>query len=417
MPMNYIHRMLLPPLLSLGCVLQPPGQDEGSTGGGDATAGSSDTETGGPPGKTEEGETEGCETEGCETEAEAYECLRALVYAEGLLGVTTRQAPEQPEEGHEILQGVILAVDPITAERTELVLGEPNTSFDHLVLAGDGGYLVGGEGYDDGLSGLPLLQKYAVDGSLEWTAPLEYGNVLDFAMHGDEILVADGHSHAILVVVSAVDGSLVGEVSGEYQSSRVEVDALGNVYVAGRDSEVVDGAILSQTAFLRKYGPDLQLQWEQLEPTILEGAGVVTQGLAVDADGGAIVATRENDDGLDAAITFRKYDPDGNPLWAIAYDQQVPGGALDGSVDDLRARPGGGFIAIGRIIIDEGEAFTFAYDADGTLLWSDLQAHDHLTIETNRGLAVTSDAIYVAGCGLETDPPGGAEGWLLQFEP
>ncbi|MEM7155239.1 MAG: hypothetical protein AAF799_20490 [Myxococcota bacterium] len=420
-------------LAVVGCATESPpdsGVDEGGSdpsSGGVPTEEDTDTDpTGEGPtadgdtddadtddGDTDDGETDGCDTEGCEVEG--YECLSALAYDGGLLATANRSAlcPDCGEHGAS--QGVLLAVDPQSGERTELGVAAVKQTFEMLAIAPDGGLVVGGSTFlPDSLSYDPLLQKYTADGALSWTSPSTFG-VADFAIRGDEILVVSGHGTADLTVVSGEDGSILEQLEGGVgRTQSIAVDDGGNVYVAGDAVEIVDGKTVAEESFVRKYDAELQLEWEQFAPPSLEGAGLAAPALVVDEDGGVIVAIRQSPEEGPSTLAFRKYDDAGTEQWVSTLEIGDPAKEATHYLFGLHARPGGGLVAIGQTGGRDDSAFTVAYDGGGVPLWSDVQAHADLSHEINEGLVIASDTVFVAGC-ARGEPDDLA--WLLEFEP
>ena len=389
--------------LLLGC----PAED------GVSEADTTSEPTGGEPtgGEPTGGEPTGGDTDGPQDEGR-YRCPSSLAFSDALYAATTRSRDDGGKHGE--LRGAVLRIDPDTEERETVVLGGDETEFQVVAVADDGDLVVSGWTVGFVANG-SLLARYGADGTSRWTVEPDGVSTHDMALRGDEVFLPGGSTYTGFTVLSAEDGTVTQEIVGDGNTHQIEVDAMGSVVVAGATGDAVDPMTDPQAAFVRRYDADLQLVSEHLEPSAAADNTVDIEGLALDADGGAVLAVHErrDADGVSQLWQLRKYDIDGVGAWAVELHEPVPGAAV-GAVYDLAARPGGGVVAVGRIATDE-VAFTFAYDSAGTLLWSDQYEDPTLTQVRNSAVAVTPNTLFVKGCA--SGEPGELVEWLLQLQP
>ena len=230
-----------------------------------------------------------------------------------------------------------------------------------LAAAPDGSFVVAGN--TEGQLGGPssgeadaYVRKYDPDANPVWTRQIgTAGTDLSFgvAIAADQSVIVVGYTRGDLAGAAIGAGDAFvrkygrdGDVlwtkqfgtAGNDSAHAVAVDEAGNVFVAGTADDALSGPGMGgREAYLRKYGASGNIVWTR---HIATGLPDDAWGLAVDADGNAIVAgstegnlDAANPGGQDAFV--RKFGPDGNIVWSqqfgtSSYDL-VMAAAVDGA--------------------------------------------------------------------------------------
>lgn len=197
-------------------------------------------------------------------------------------------------------------------------------------------------------------------------------------------------------------------------ASAVAVDAMGNVYAAGRE----DRPDLKQGAnwLVRKYDSGGELVWAKTHDGPASGddwAGA----LAVDARGNVVVAGRESRPDVRQGFNWlvRRYDSGGRLLWSRSHDGLAHGNDWANAV---AVSPDGGIYVVGR---EDGLAngqnanwLVRKYDETGKLAWS--KEYDSPAGRWDAAAAVSLDAdgnVVVAGHEERADL-GQGHNWLVR---
>jgi hypothetical protein len=173
-------------------------------------------------------------------------------------------------------------------------------------------------------------------------------------------------------------------------------DGAGNVYLTGNRYDAIASG---QHDFTAKYDANGSLCW-------LHGweGDVVSTGataLAIDKAGNAFVAGTSASGGHADYLTF-KFDADGNPQWAVAYDG--PAHDDDTPVGIVVDGAGSAYVLGQSDGASERDWCTVKYDTDGNLVW--LRRYDGTTHWTDNPCAIATDGatnVYVTGQSAE-DP-------------
>jgi len=188
------------------------------------------------------------------------------------------------------------------------------------------------------------LGKYDTDGNLLWTRT--YDNPSDVWPYADEAygvaldalgnIYVTGREHRkdlgqdsnIWVRRYDASGKVLWTDTYNGSANRgdygygVAVDTAGNAYVVGTAKEGTTIRNCSNDIWVRKYDTDGNIVWTDTYDSPAHG-GDIGWGVAVDAVGNAYVTGRENRTNL----FLRKYDPDGNTLWTLSYNGEAVGTA------------------------------------------------------------------------------------------
>ena len=385
--------------------------DPVTTTGSDLDTGDSFTTT-----QDTEVDTEGCDT-GCVGELDP--CVRALAWDDGLIGMTVRPLTNCDGCGDQgTVETLLVRIDVDSNAMTVFGAAGFRSDGNAMVIADDGAIFVGGHlnavEFEDMEVG--QLHKFSPEGALLWSVQTSDSAFSDLALRGDELLVT-GRSGE-LQGRSVTDGALLWDIPRDHTGvvlAGVEVDGTGAFYVVGGTNFDADNEPL-HTMFIRKYAADRTLLWEDVHTPPLPTDYIDAEGLVLDEAGGVIIATREYvlGQGTLDLTTFRKYDAAGVELWAENYPEIGKGDDLR----QLRARPGGGAIAVGRGGSMGGGlgGFTVALGPDGDVLWSDRKAEPQLGGQRNNDVVAVDGTLLITGCAYDevTIEPSS---WLLERTP
>jgi len=239
--------------------------------------------------------------------------------------------------------------------------------------------------------------KYDTDGNIVWNKLFEDPDI-DIGIGWDVDVDASGNVYVAgwawnganwdyLVIKYDAGGSSVWAKPWDGLSndlaSGVAVDALGNVYVTG-SSDV--GGVGFRTI---KYDSGGNLQWSH--PYDEFGNGSIGYDVAVDAAGNVYVTGLTNN-GSDNDYLTIKYDTDGNFQWSDARNENYNDEAYRIAVD-----ADANLYVTGRSWNSGGDYdfFTVKYDTDGNFQWKKRYgASEH---EGAYGVAVDEYFVYVTG--------------------
>lgn len=199
----------------------------------------------------------------------------------------------------------------------------------------------------------------------------------------------------------------------------VAIDATGNLFVAGENTEMSfpedENFTTDGPFFLTKLASDGTIVWSVLSDAI----GWVHQGsfLAVDADGNCFVVSSDN-----SQIHVTKFDGDGGTSWSSSFGSDAKDYAnaiaLDSAGDSYITGLTRGAL-YGNTYGGGNDAFLMKIDADGALVWAKQWSDD----KQNQAHAVTLDGngnIYVVGRTEDNaDPDGGGDrehAFLVKFD-
>lgn len=203
-------------------------------------------------------------------------------------------------------------------------------------------------------------------------------------------------------------GAPVPPALGGFDQARgVAVDPAGNVVVAG----VVDGPTspgiqcANPDAFVAKFTSAGAEMWRTIVPS--DGRDEA-HGVAVGADGSIYVAgfTGETQPGCAAPphsqAFVRKYDTDGNAVWADRFTLSDPGAD---TAEAVGVDSAGNVYAAGTTTVGpDNQAFVRRYDAAGTPAWTNIlgtSGHDRAT-----AIAVDGSGTSVVGGAVDGALPG-----------
>ncbi len=277
-----------------------------------------------------------------------------------------------------------------------------------------------------------FLRKYNSSGNELWTQQFgtaHASSALSIAVDGSKNVYVAGTTRGVLpgpnvsgserIFVRKYDGNGREQWTRQFGSPvddsavGVEVDAIGNVYIAGETLGSLPGQTLlgGGDAFLRKYDTAGNELWtRQFGTDGADWAGAV----ALDGSGNVYVAggqqglplsKRGGTGSLDALL--RKYDADGNELWTRQFGTTRRDFAFAVAVDTSDNV----FVVGGT----EPDTFVRKYDEAGAELWTD-QIGFPFTLGGNillHGVAVDgSGSAYITGAaGKALDGQTGLGGW------
>ena len=195
-------------------------------------------------------------------------------------------------------------------------------------------------------------------------------------------------------------------------ASAVTVDAMGNVYAAGRE----DRPDLKQGAnwLIRKYDSGGELVWAR-SYNGPASADDWASAVAVDGRGNLVVAGRQSRIGQGFNWVVRRYDSSGKLLWSKEHDGPAHGNDWANAVV---VAPDGAIYVVGREDrADKKQSTNWLirkYDSDGGLLWE--KGYDSPASQWDAAAAVALDGdgnVIVAGHEERTDLNQG-HNWLVR---
>ena len=281
-----------------------------------------------------------------------------------------------------------------------------------MAAADDGSTYVAGYSYDATGDDFVRLVKFADDGAVLWTQEFDGGfgwdDARDMAIGPDGSVTiagftttADGRD--VLVIRYDTGGAKLWQTTwtgpGRDDGKAVDVDADGNVYVAAES----DGPDLSDDYATIKFDADGNLLWDRRyagtggwndEPT----------DIAVTSGGIATVTGTARDASFD--LVTIQYDPDGTERWVDAYDPLGYSYELGTAVEvDSRGRA----FACGIELTASGtdDMVVIRYEPDGARGWVYVFDGDPDTYDDARAIAVAANGtVAVTGCStVDTNDP------------
>jgi len=223
--------------------------------------------------------------------------------------------------------------------------------------------------------------------------------------YGDLVVPNIGRADAVVVKYSSTGGRLWTRQLGSTNfdsANAVVIDALGNVFVAGRTDGALAGPPQGTDIFLAKYSLTGTLLWTRQYGST--AGGEWAQSIALDSVGDVVLVGTTGSSlggpqkgGGDAFVM--KCDPDGNQKWIQQFGSNTTdrgwGVAIDSADNIIVSGENGGYI--GPVFYGgESDALLAKYSSAGDLLWlytfgssGDDKAYGVTTI--------ASDDIVVAG--------------------
>ena len=270
-----------------------------------------------------------------------------------------------------------------------------------------------------------FLRKYDSDGEEIWTR--QFGSVEAYTAIAYTVAIDMNRN---VYVAGLTNGSLPGQVgTGDEdtflrkydqagkelwtrQSAKPEldlandlvVDREGNVYLTGFTLSAVPGesGVESGNGFLAKYDSRGNALWNNQ----LAAGGVHAMTTTVDRSGalyvagGMLVCPSGDTGGQSSDFFLRKYDDEGEELWALQsrileFDSAY-GVAVDGEGNIFLAGSVGSLIASSGLGGESTDAFLVKYDSEGERIWIHRFGSDKNELVTS--LAVEdSGGVYIAG--------------------
>jgi len=255
------------------------------------------------------------------------------------------------------------------------------------------------------------LMKFDDNGNLIWDRIWSYGvesEAVDVAVdqNGDVYLVGRGKTSAktYYAFIAKFDSSgdlLWDRIIEDVLGSAVAVDSLGNVYLIGYPIASVD-------VFIAKFDSSGSLLWARSWGT---AGGYEYPGDAVtDSAGNIYVIGWTNGFGLSDYHAFiTKFDPSGNPLWAIIWQA--------GTRDYGRglAIKGEYIYAAFKTYANDYAAVIAKFDRDGNLIWD--RSWNGSADDRCEGITVSpSDTIFLTGW-TNSFGAGGEDIFIAAFTP
>jgi len=298
-----------------------------------------------------------------------------------VVGQATGTFPGQMQNLNE--QGFVIKYDTKGNQQWVREFGSstPNTSvFAHAVAADSSGvYVVGvtdgalpgqmGFGNGSCPCGSAFIRKYDPSGTELWTH--------EFSLTGNE--GANG------VAVNSTGVYVVGEAAGVFPNANVDSSGFFNFWVRKYDAN-------GKEQWTSQFGPG-----QHMRAAAVDGTGVY----AVGNMGGGALPGQTSSGGYDAFA--KKYDLNGNPLWARQFGtgaSDIPYGAgSDGSGVFLVGNTLG--ILPGQTSSGGYDAYIRKYDTSGNDLWT-LQ-FGRTSDDRATGVAANSSGVYISGNSFAMD--------------
>jgi uncharacterized protein (TIGR03437 family) len=256
--------------------------------------------------------------------------------------------------------------------------GSSTSTFAHGVAADSSGVYVvgvtdgalpGQTGFGNGSCpcGSAFIRKYDPNGTELWTH--------EFSVTGNE--GANG------VAVNSTGVYMVGEAAGIFPNAQVDSSGSFNFWVRKYDAN-------GNEQWTSQFGPG-----QHMRAAAVDGTGVY----AVGNMGGGALPGQTSSGGYDAFV--KKYDLNGNPLWARQFGtgvSDIPYGAgSDGSGVYLVGTTFG--ILPGQTSSGNYDSYIRKYDTSGNEIWT-LQFGSKASDRAN-GVAANSSGVYIAGNTLD----------------
>ena len=209
------------------------------------------------------------------------------------------------------------------------------------------------------------LMKFDKDGNLIWDRIWSYGvesEAADVAVDqdGDIYLIGKGKTltgayYAFIAKFNSSGDLLWDRIIENVLGSAVAIDSLGNVYLIGYPTASVD-------VFIAKFDSSGSLSWARSWGT---AGGYEYPGDAVtDSAGNLYVTGWTNSFGLSDYHAFvTKFDPSGNPLWAIIWQAGTRDYGRGLTIKD------GYIYAAFKMYVNDYAAVIAKFDRDGNLVW------------------------------------------------
>ncbi|HEY8377332.1 MAG TPA: hypothetical protein VIK91_12640, partial [Nannocystis sp.] len=202
-----------------------------------------------------------------------------------------------------------------------------------------------------------------------------------------------------------------GENGGLDSLSGVTLDGAGNIYAVGRESTAMQGFDI----LVLQFGPDGTPGWSDRVDGGIGGHDWALD-VATDLDGNVYVAGRVEVGAGYSDAWLRIYDGAGSPVWTDTY--AGPGGLSD-EATAIAAAKDGGFVAAGSAGIAEGDTDLWIrrYDADGSVIWSDLVAGMNAGPDGATDVAFTPDGGVVVIGTMTVVPKLNSDVWVRKYGP
>ena len=255
------------------------------------------------------------------------------------------------------------------------------------------------------------LMKFDKDGNLIWDRIWSYGvesEAADVAVDqdGDIYLIGKGKTltgayYAFIAKFNSSGDLLWDRIIENVLGSAVAIDSLGNVYLIGYPTASVD-------VFIAKFDSSGSLLWVRSWGT---AGGYEYPGDAVtDSAGNIYVIGWTNGFGLSDYHAFiTKFDPSGNPLWAIIWQA--------GTRDYGRglAIKGEYIYAAFKTYANDYAAVIAKFDRDGNLIWD--RSWNGSADDRCEGITISpSDTIFLTGW-TNSFGAGGEDVFIAAFTP
>jgi uncharacterized delta-60 repeat protein len=261
-----------------------------------------------------------------------------------------------------------------------------------------------------------LVRRYAPDGSLLWTrthagtggladmgvgaACDADGKVVAVGYVGKAVPDGDERQMTLDAWVAAYDSA--GEQlwqqthDGPGAANDAALDAAiaedGDILVAGYESTAGE----ESDVWLRRYDADGETIWTRTHDGPGEGTDRGTS-VTIDPDGNILLSGHIDvpEEAWNALV--RKYDPDGDLIWARTYDGED--GVFDAANDIVTDAEGNVFVTGFEYVEEETQdVLVRKYEADGDPYWTLIFSGDAGGNDSGAGIATDADGfVYVAG--------------------